>query len=627
MNKIKNMKIAGFDTCLSASLDTGFFRTPIFLSVIISVCFTLAVSVNSNAQSIPPAWAKGIAWYQIFPERFNNGDTANDPRAEKVFINENRNTEGWCTVSWTSDWFAQTEWEEKQAGSFRDKMGSRRYGGDIQGIINKLDYIKSLGIGAIYLNPVFDAVSMHKYDGSTFHHADVNFGPAPETDAVLMKSEVPDNPKTWQWTTADKKLLELIKTAHQKGLKVVLDGVFNHTGVQFWAFQDIVKNGKDSKYADWFQVKSFDNAATPENEFDYKGWWGHKSLPEFNRTAENLNPKVKDYIFASVKRWMDPDNDGNTSDGVDGWRLDVAKEVPIGFWQDFRKHVKSVNFDAIIIGELWEFSSEFINVNGVFDALMNYNFAYAVSDFFFNKKEMTTAEFIAVLKQIDIAYPEENLYVLQNLMTSHDTERLSSMIANPGRVYNRESDEKNPTYYAGKPKPETYEMQKLVAAFQFTYRGAPMVYYGDEVGMWGANDPHERKPMLWDELLYQDERITAASGFTAGHGKYKVKADRNLLSLYRRLGAMRNYSEALRIGTVEWILSEDNNRVVGFLRKHKNETVLVYFNLSNKSEIIEYPVPVKEVMDLNGIEKIKIDENLLRFALWGNSYAIYQIME
>ncbi|MDP2364984.1 MAG: alpha-amylase family glycosyl hydrolase, partial [Ignavibacteria bacterium] len=282
------------------------------------ILFLLIISSLIFSQDKFPQWAKGIVWYQIFPERFANGNPTNDPEAEKVFVNEKTISEDWAVTKWTSNWFEQSDWEKKLGGNVRDHLYERRYGGDIQGIIDRLDYIKELGAGAIYLNPVFEAVSLHKYDGSSFHHIDVNFGPDPVGDRKLINNEIPDNPDLWKWTTSDRLFLKLIEAVHKRGMKIIIDGVFNHTGVQFWAFQDIVKNQEKSKYKDWFIIDSFDDTTTIENEFDYKGWWNIKSLPEFNRTGNDLADGPKKYIFQSTQRWMDPNGDGDPSDGIDG---------------------------------------------------------------------------------------------------------------------------------------------------------------------------------------------------------------------------------------------------------------------------------------------------------------------
>ncbi len=554
------------------------------------IFFVLIISFSIFGQSVPE-WAKGVVWYQIFPERFANGDKNNDPEVDKVFSFSKDKPKNWKITPWTSNWFAQQQWEKDLGGPVRNHLYERRYGGDIQGIIDHLDCIKELGIGAIYLNPVFEAVSLHKYDGSTYHHIDVNFGPDPAGDKKLIAKEIPDDPSTWVWTAADKLFLELIKQVHTCGMKIVIDGVFNHTGVQFWAFQDILKNGEQSKFKDWYKIKNFDDPATAENEFSYDGWWNIKSLPEFNRTENDLNPGPKQYIFNATKRWMDPNDDGDPTDGIDGWRLDVAREVPLGFWKDWRKLVRSVYGNAIIIGELWELSPDFISANGAFDALMNYNFAYAVKDFFINVDEKIKASaFTEELKIVDENYPEDNLYVLQNLLDSHDTERLLSLIENPGRKFDRDANEENVNYNAGKPSAGAYEIQKLVLAFQMTYRGAPMIYYGDEIGMWGADDPHDRKPMVWDNLIYDDEVIDKFSGFKKGYGKYKIEQNKDLLSFYKKIIDIHNQNSALQIGSLRFIYSNDETGVVVFERKHGGDWIICVFNSGDKQADIQLPL-------------------------------------
>ena len=554
------------------------------------------ISIKNFAQDEFPRWAEGVVWYQIFPERFANGDPTNDPTADKVFAGRKTIPKDWKVTKWTSHWFAQAKWEKEMDGRFRNHIYERRYGGDIQGIINRLDYLKGLGVGAIYLNPMFEANSLHKYDGSTYHHIDVNFGPDPERDKKIIASENPDDPSSWKWTSADSLFLELIKQVHKRGMHIIIDGVFNHTGVNFWAFKDIVKNQQNSKYKDWYIIKSFDNPKTPKNEFDYKGWAGIKHLPEFNRSKYDLNPGPKQYIFNATKRWMDPNNDGDPSDGIDGWRLDVAGEVPIGFWKDWSALVKSINPHAFIAGELWHLSPEFIQKNGPFNSLMNYPFAVAVKNLFIDKKnEITVSKFIDELKKIDAAYPEENLNILMNLMDSHDTDRLSSMIKNPDRDYDTHDDAKNWDYDPGKPDKADYEMQKLIAAFQITYRGAPMIYYGDEVGMWGADDPHDRKPMLWGNLKYDDEIITAASGFHKGFGRYKVGVNKDLLNFYKKIISIRNENLSLQRGDLKFLYSNDKIKSFVFKRSFKGDEMIIGFNLGQKTDSVNIPIQGEKV--------------------------------
>jgi len=596
------------------------------------IIFFLFIAAQGSLFAQVPEWAKGVVWYQIFPERFANGDQTNDPEPEKVFINADSIPNGWKIKNWTSNWFSQDEWEKNLGGNLKDHLYERRYGGDLQGIIDHLDYLKELGVGAIYLNPVFEAASLHKYDGSTFHHIDVNFGPDPNGDRELINSEIPDDPSSWKWTEADKLFLKLIDEVHNRNMKIIIDGVFNHTGVQFWAFQDILKYGEISKYKDWFRIERFDNPATAHNEFSYKGWWGTKSLPEFNKDETDLQRGPKQYIYNSTNRWMDPNNDSDPSDGIDGWRLDVARELPIGFWNDWRRLVKLLNKDAIIVGELWELSPDFVSEDGPFDALMNYNFAFAVNDFFIAEKTAISAEeFVNKLNEVNVTYPLENLLVLQNLMDSHDTDRLSSMIKNPGRRYDRDANEGNRNYNPGKPTEEEYNNQKLILAFQVTYLGAPMIYYGDEVGMWGADDPHDRKPMVWDEMIYDDEIIDEISGFGTGYGEYEVSQNKYLLNWYKKLLSIRNKSNALKKGEQRFLYVSTDSRSFAFERKLNEEIMIVVFNLSEDSESIEIPLKKKRIIftelitDEKGSAGGSDDGAELLINIPGNAVRIYKI--
>lgn len=589
-----------------------------------SVIFLFTISFSVYSQITLPEWSKGIVWYQIFPERFSNGDLTNDPTSDKVFANQKFLPANWKTTKWTSNWFERSTWETDLGGNFRDHLFERRYGGDIQGIINKLDYLNNLGVKAIYLNPVFEAVSLHKYDASCYHHIDFNFGPNPFKDKTTYENENPENPETWEWTESDKLFLKLIQEVHKRGMKIVIDGVFNHVGIQFWAFQDLVKNQFNSAYKDWFIVKNFDDPNTIENEFDYKGWWNIKSLPEFNRTKDDLADGPKKYIFRSTERWMDPNGDGDPTDGIDGWRLDVAREVPLGFWKQWSKLVKSINPEAIIIGELWELSPDFISENGVFDALMNYNFAFAVNDFFVaEKNKIPVSEFVKRLEDIDKSYPSENLFSLQNLLTSHDTERLSSLVKNPDRNYDRDADERNKNYDPSKPSFDDYEKEKMIIAFQFIYKGAPMIFYGDEIGMWGADDPHCRKPMIWSELAYDDEVIDSSSGFSKGLGRYNVVPNYNLFEFYRKLISVRNNYLSVRIGEQELLATDDEKKLLVLKRYFNDEKIIAVFNLSEKNQYIPMNIDFRK----NRLKNLLTDnlENGVP-EIQPKSFAIYEVI-
>ena len=230
------------------------------------------------AEDFTPEWARHAVWYQIFPERFCNGDVSNDPTPESLHgsLHGGPLHAGWRTHPWTSDWYALQPWERASGKALMDNLPDRRYGGDIAGILQRLPYLQELGVNALYLNPVFDAPSHHKYDAATLHHIDAHFGPDPAGDRALMALEVPDDPATWVWTSADRLMLKLIAQAHARGMRIIFDGVFNHVGVRHWAFLDLVKHQRKSRFRSWFKVTSW--CDDPEG-FQYESWRGHTSLP------------------------------------------------------------------------------------------------------------------------------------------------------------------------------------------------------------------------------------------------------------------------------------------------------------------------------------------------------------
>lgn len=510
-----------------------------------------------------PDWAKDAVWYQVFPERFRNGSRANDPRNDTI--------PGWRITSWGRDWYAQDAWERKRGGFFKSVF-DRRYGGDLIGLREKLDYLQDLGVNALYLNPIFHAPSLHKYDASSLHHVDPFLGPDPEGDlrAIAAANETED-PATWIWTAADRYFLDLVAELHRRGLRVILDGVFNHTGRGFFAFQNLLQRGRTSRYADWYKIDRW-NA---DGSFAYTGWFGHASLPEFRQTPDNLAQPVRRYLFDITRRWMAPA--GDAAAGIDGWRLDVAFCLPHGFWRGWRKHVKSIRADAYLTAEIVTVAPEWLR-GDEFDAVMNYAWLYPSYAFFSGAAGARQTR--SDLDRLRRAYDPDVTLVLQNLLDSHDVGRIASMLANPGlpirefqqyfetsRVHDR------PQFDTRRPTKKVLDRLRQLAVFQMTYPGAPMLYYGTEVGMWGANDPCDRQPMLWDDVVYEPETHTFS-------GRCKARArkpDLKLFAFFRELIALRNAHPALRRGTLSWVRQADD-RVLAFRRTYRGERILVVIN-------------------------------------------------
>lgn len=590
----------------------------------------LLVSCTETKEDISrvPAWAKKAVWYQVFPERFANGDEDNDPRPKDMeggwpyFV-----PEGWRVSPWTSDWYKLQPWEEKTGQDFYWIAGTRRYGGDLQGIINKLDYLNELGITALYLNPVFEAPSLHKYDASMYHHVDNNFGPNPEKDRDIWENEDPSDPSTWKWTTADSLFLNLIQEAHARDMKIIIDGVFNHTGTQFWAFKDIVENQENSKYKNWYTINSFDDPETDENEFDYEGWLGVKDLPEIKEDSLGLVDGPRRHVKAVVERWMDPNNDGDPSDGIDGWRLDVAEMVNIEFWKEFRSWVKEINPEAYITGEIWWEdwnSNKMMNAapwlqGDAFDAVMNYRFTRAVKKFVIDREtQIDVNAFIDTLNNLKRDYHKENLYVMMNLLGSHDVERLASLAVNPDHWYDHNANPaQREDFDVRKPNEIERKRQQLAVGIQMTMPGAPMIYYGDEAGMWGGDDPDCRKPMVWKELQYEDE---TTHPFGKERPRDEVKFNKELYEWYKNLIKIRKDNLVLSVGNIEFFVVDNENNVLGYKRTLDNESIWVIVNNNSSNYSLNYMNPEllpmdKSVVDLVGGVTYKFDNRKLKAEL------------
>jgi glycosidase len=539
----------------------------------------------STSHSIDAGWAADSVFYQVFTERFCNGDPANDPTRESL-EDPDAVPGSWQISRWTSDWYQRADWEQEMENSFYGRaVYHRRYGGDLQGIINRLDYLRDLGINAIYLNPVFYACSLHKYDGNSFHHIDPYFGPDPKGDLALIARESAD-PDTWQWSAADKKFLELLRQAHARGMRVIIDGVFNHTGRGFFAFEDVSRHQAASRYKDWYVIRSFDDPATPRNEFRFRGWAGHRSLPEFadDPDGDDLHAGPRQYVFDITARWMDPNRDGDPSDGVDGWRLDVARDVPVKFWKEWNEYVRTIDPAAYTVAEIWDETSSFLKEGGFSSTKNYYGFAYPVKGFVIDGR-LTQSEAIRQLDARRSGYPVATQFALLNLIDSHDTDRVASMIVNADRQayarpdrfdYDINASRRGESRYdVRKPTASERKIQRLVALMQMTYVGPPMIYYGTEAGMWGADDPHDRMPMVWPDMTYDPQQH-------APHGGRRppdtVEFDKALYDYYRAVVWLRRQHSALRRGTIEFTETDGGAKFLAFRRSDDSETLLVALN-------------------------------------------------
>lgn len=536
-----------------------------------------------------PDWAKDAIWYQIVIDRFRDGDPGNNPENT---LGSNRMGITW---PWKSDFFAIPGRKEMltDPGMFSydsDKdnypdIWQRLYGGDFQGVIDKLDYLQSLGVNAIYFNPIFESPSHHKYNGKTYQFADDGYG-VPGEFAKSMKTNNVFDTATWKNNKSDEKFFELLREAKKRRMRVIIDGVFNHLGDSSPYFLDVKKNGKASPYADWWDVISWE-------PFKARGWAGTDELPQFRKDDKHgiASDSARKFIMDCTTKWMDPNGDGDPSDGIDGWRLDVPMDVPMPFWDEWCAHVRAINPNAYIVGEVWSPAEEWID-GKKFDAVMNYQFRVAALRFFGNvEKRAKASEFDNDLARLRVRYPVANTMVMQNLLDSHDTDRIASRLFNPDLTNDRLYDGQNRVQEPGsgykftRPTEETYQRLKLLALFQATYIGAPMIYYGTEVGMYAADDPMCRNAMWWKDMMPYD------------NPDYRI--DDSLLAEFQELFKLRTREEALRHGEFETLATLDDKQVFAFRRfvAGENRSLVVIINNSNETQTTEVPLSFVDAND------------------------------
>lgn len=420
-----------------------------------------------------PSWAKETVWYQIFPERFANGDPSINPEG---------------VLAWES--------EEPSTNNF--------FGGDFEGVIHHLDHLVELGINGIYFTPIFKAFSNHKYDTIDYMEIDSQFG----TKETFKR---------------------LVDECHKRNIKVMLDAVFNHSGYFFEPFQDVLKNQDKSKYKDWFHLKEFPIVTDPLPNYDAFAFV--PSMPKLNTE----HPEVKSYLLKVGKYWAKEFK-------IDGWRLDVANEVDHAFWREFRKEIKSINPELYILGEIWHDSMPWL-LGDQFDAVMNYPFTNGALDFF-AKDKINAEKFTNIISEVLHSYPQNINEIAFNLLGSHDTSRVLTVCN------------------------ENIDKLKLLYTFQLSFPGAPCIYYGDEIGMTGKQDPDCRKCMIWDEE-HQDRKL--------------FNYIRTLIKLRKKYNAIGSD------GSFNFIEVNNDKNVIVYSKIFDNDTFI--FILSNNPKKITVKTP------------------------------------
>lgn len=468
-----------------------------------------------------PTWGPDSVFYYIFPERFRNGDKDNDP---KIGINKYYGND----VELHSNWLDPKPWVPGDSDGLEsddEHYCNDFYGGDLQGIIDQLDSLKELGINTLYLNPIFTAPSNHKYDCTDYHNIDPIFG--------------------------DNKLFEtLTATAKEQGIRVILDVSLNHSSSDslymdrfgkydtLGAFEgDMIRI--DSPYYDWYQFNP--EESDPNNMYQF---WGNSTLANLNDQSQSYQDFAFNGSDSVTQFWLNK--------GSSGWRMDVVPWVPDHFWRKWRTSVKSVDTESYTVAEAWWDSSKYL-LGDMFDSTMNYPFRAAMLGYL--NGEYSGIEVDQILEMLRENYPKEAFYMLMNLLSTHDRPRM---------LYYLGYKEAGDTGYD-----VAIQKLKLAFLFQFTYPGAPALYYGDEVGMTGGDDPFNRGPYPWKDL--------------GGN------PDSELRSFVRSILTLRKNSEILRQGSVIPLYSDHD--VVIYLRKNGEEYLLTGFNRSgfNRGVVVTLP--------------------------------------
>ena len=519
-----------------------------------------------------PEWAKGALMYQIFVDRFNNGDPTNDVLGDEyVYI-------GFPVMK-------VEKWNERLSVLDVDRF----YGGDIQGIWDKLDYLQSLKVEVLYLSPVFVSPSNHKYDCQDYEHIDPHYGVIVKDEGELVAADASDNrnAKRYSVRTSDRENLaasdaffaRFVQEVHKRGMRIILDGVFNHCGsFNKWMDREKIyeKDGgyepgaylsADSPYRDFFLFK--DANGWPDND-SYEGWWGHNTLPKLNYEGSE---KLYQYVLDIAKRWLSPPY------SIDGWRLDVAAdlghspEMNHRFWRDFRKVVKEANPDALILAEHYGDATTWLS-GDQWDTVMNYDaFMEPVSWFLTGLEKHSERKddhllhnsqaFMCSMLSNMSRMQTGSLYAAMNELSNHDHSRfLTRTNRVVGRLYKPEDAEKAEIGV-------NYGTFRSGAVIQMTWPGAPTIYYGDEAGVFGWTDPDNRRTFPWG------------------------KEDLELTEFHRYLTGIRNRTPAFRRGALKPLLAE--NGVIAYGRFDADGQGVVVVNSEDYSQRIRIPVWEAEV--------------------------------
>ncbi len=520
---------------------------------------------------ITPDWAKGAVMYQIYIDRFCNGDKSNDVETnEYTYLGRGAKK--------------ITNWNQP----IENRDVSNFYGGDLQGVIDKMDYLSDLGVEVLYLNPIFVSPSNHKYDIQDYDYIDPHIGKIVKDEGEILKFGNFKNKAATKYISrttdienlnaSNELFIELIELAHSKNIKVIIDGVFNHCGAfnKWLDKESIYKNNggevgafhsKDSKYHNYFKWNEYD---WPNNN-KYDSWWGHDNHPKLN--VEN-SKELEEYILKIAKKWVSPPFN------VDGWRLDVAADLGFTeeynhkFWKKFREAVKSGNKDAIIIAEHYGSPVSWLQ-GDEWDSVMNYDAFMEPLTWFLtgmqkhseeyrNDLLCNTLAFEGSMKYNSAKFSIQSLNTAMNQLSNHDHSRfLTRTNMEVGRLHTRGSDDAD----RGVKK----SIMREAVMVQMTWTGAPAIYYGDEAGLTGWTDPDNRRTYPWGS------------------------EDVEMINFHREMIKIRKENIALKLGSLTFLKNDFG--ILSYARWYKDNLIIVILN--NNNEGVDFTIPVWKVSDID----------------------------
>jgi glycosidase len=593
------------------------------LLVVVSLSPRPARAQPTGPRSGPPAWAADAIWYSVVVDRFRNADPRNDPRPSDLRgAAPGDPGREWQLAPWTSSFYALLPWEKASGRDFYAAIPTRRYGGDLAGVLEKLEHFAGLGVNALLLSPVFEAPSALKRDPTFLHHVDNNFGPDPESDRLVWATENPADVNTWKWTAADRLLLRLVQECHRRQIRVVVELPVGFVGQTFWAFRDVRTRGAASRYAGWFDVTRFDDPRTPGDEMEYAWFAGAREQPEWKKEGDGLAAAPRDHLKTIAKRWSDPNGDGDANDGVDGFLFAGAMRAGPGLARDLRRYLLSLNPEAIVVGGA-SFEDEGKTrpldpspwlAREAIDVAQSHAFGAAARAFFLDRATAPSpAELDSLLSRVRALTRGETTLALLNPMDGPDGERAASRAVNVDREAGvSASPRDNPRYDVRAPSPEEWKRVRLLATFLFASPGAPLISYGTEAGLWGGAEPDSVRPMLWRELRYENE---ASSPSGQSRKADVVRFDEELFKYFQALGRLRAAQPALRRGSIETLLADESRRVYVFARVLDTERVVAAFNLTEREQILDLAFSTPGARELLAGRRLRVRDGKVPLSL------------